>query len=267
MRFSNLHTHSVFSDGKHTPEEIVCSAIDKDLISIGLSDHSDTPCDPSYCMKCTQYPEYFRTVRELKKKYADRIDVLLGIELDYYSEIDRSDLDYVIGSVHYLCEESGYCHPIDHSLAQQEYCIATLCGGDRMELARRYYDLLVRHTERTRPDVVGHFDVITKFGLFDDADPTYLRLATEAMDEVLKHCSVIEMNTGAVARKRRTLPYPAEFLLRRVLERGGEILLSADAHTAETIDFFFPESLDLLRRIGFDHVVYLDRNGLHRASV
>lgn len=267
MRFSNLHTHSVFSDGKNTPEEIVLSAIEKNFISIGFSDHSDTPCDQSYCMKLPQYPEYFRTVRELNKKYADRIDVLLGIELDYYSEIDRADFDYVIGSVHYLCEENGTCHPIDHSLAQQETCIAEMCGGDRFDLAKRYYDILVEHIARTRPDIVGHFDVITKFGLYDDAHPTYLSIATEALDEVLKHCPVIEMNTGAISRKRRDLPYPAEYLLRRILEKGGEITLSADSHAAETLDCFFPESVEILRRVGFDHTVYFDKNGIHRMPI
>ena len=40
MRFSNLHTHSTFSDGKNTPEEIVLSAIEKNFLSIGFSDHS-----------------------------------------------------------------------------------------------------------------------------------------------------------------------------------------------------------------------------------
>lgn len=267
MRFSNLHTHSVFSDGKNTPEEIVLSAIEKNFVSIGFSDHSDTPCDQSYCMKLPQYPDYFRTVRELKARYADRIDVLLGLELDYYSEINREEFDYIIGSIHYLCQEDGYCHPIDHSLVQQQDCIAMFCGGDRMEMAKKYYDLLVRHIEKCRPDIVGHFDVITKFGLFDDGHPTYEKIALEALDEVLKYCSVIEMNTGAISRKKRDLPYPADFLLRRVLEKGGDILLSADSHAKETLDCFFPESVEILRGIGFRHVVYFDKNGMHRMPI
>ena len=267
MRFSNLHTHSIFSDGKNTPEEIVLSAIEKDFVSIGFSDHSDTPCDQSYCMKIPQYPDYFRTVRELKEKYAEQIDVLLGLELDYYSEINRADFDYIIGSVHYMCEKDGYCHPIDHSLEQQERCIARMCGGDRFEMAKRYYDILVRHIQNCRPDIVGHFDVITKFGLFDDGHPTYERIACEALDEVLKYCPVIEMNTGAISRKKRDLPYPADFLLRRILEKGGEITLSADSHAKETLDCFFPESVEILRRVGYKSVVYFDKNGMCRMPI
>lgn len=266
MRFSNLHTHSTFSDGKNTPEEIVKSAIEKNFVSIGFSDHSDTPCDQSYCMKTPAYPDYFRTVRELGERYGDKIDVLLGLELDYYSVADRADYDYLIGSVHYICAD-GYCHPIDHSLKQQEDCISMLCGGSRLEMAKRYYDLVVRHVENSRPDIVGHFDVITKFGLFDEPDEEYRRVATEALDEVLKITPLIEVNTGAISRGVRTLPYPTEFLLRRILERGGEVILSADSHAAPTLDCFFPESVSLLAGIGFRELVYLDKKGFHRLPI
>ncbi|HIZ55853.1 MAG TPA: hypothetical protein H9671_06570, partial [Firmicutes bacterium] len=40
---SNLHTHSCFSDGRDTPEEIVREALRKGFISLGFSDHSPTP--------------------------------------------------------------------------------------------------------------------------------------------------------------------------------------------------------------------------------
>lgn len=267
MRFSNLHTHSVFSDGKNTPEEIVLSAIEKNFVSIGFSDHSHTPCDESYCMLTPAYPEYFKTVLDLKKKYEAEIDVLLGMELDYYSELVREPLDYVIASVHYIVDHNGYCHPIDHSLEQQQDCIAMICDGDRVEMAKRYYELMVKNVERVKPDVVGHFDVITKFGLFDGDLPEYRRVAIEALDEVMKVCPRIEMNTGAISRKKRDLPYPADFLLHRILENGGEVILSADSHAKETLDCFFPESVDILRQVGFKTLSYLDKNGFHKMDI
>ena len=47
MRYVNLHNHSTFSDGRHTPEEIVLAAIEKNMLGIGFSDHSYTDFDPS----------------------------------------------------------------------------------------------------------------------------------------------------------------------------------------------------------------------------
>ena len=266
MRFSNLHTHSTFSDGKHSPEAIVQSAIEKNFISIGFSDHSYTACDESYCMRLPQYPVYRQEILTLKEQYRGQIDVLLGLELDAYSSADRADYDYFIASVHYLCA-GGDCYPIDHSRIQQEECIARLCRGDRIEMAKRYYDLLVEHVIKSKPDVIGHFDVLTKFGLFDDTGEEYRRVALEALDAAMKVCPVVEMNTGAISRKVRTVPYPQDFLLERVRKNGGEIILSADSHAKETLDCHFIESVADLRKMGFDHVVYMDATGLHQQEI
>ena len=121
MRFSNLHTHTTFSDGKGTPRENVESALRKNMLSLGFSDHSFTECDPSYCMKLSDYGAYSKEIRALKEEYSDRIPLYLGIEQDYYSDIDRSEYDYVIASVHYIVR-NGICYPIDHSRIQQEEC-------------------------------------------------------------------------------------------------------------------------------------------------
>ena len=48
---ANFHTHTTFSDGKNTPEEVVISALEQGLCTIGFSDHAYTPYDLRYCMK------------------------------------------------------------------------------------------------------------------------------------------------------------------------------------------------------------------------
>ena len=41
----DLHMHTVFSDGKNTPEEMVQEAIRRGLDTVGISDHSHLdPC-------------------------------------------------------------------------------------------------------------------------------------------------------------------------------------------------------------------------------
>ncbi len=266
MRFSNLHQHTTFSDGVHTMEEVVQEAIRRDFVSIGFSDHSFTPCDTSYCMKDTAYPAYFAEIQRLRAKYAGQIDVLTGLELDYYSEVDRTPFDYWIASVHYLIL-NGQCYPIDHSRAQQLACIEAECGGSLLEFARRYYDNVMHNVARSTPEIVGHFDVITKFGLIDDQDPAYQRIALAALDEVMKTAKRIEMNTGAIAKGIRSTPYPAPFLLRRVLENGGEVVLSADAHRADTIDCYFRECVAQLKQIGFDHIAQRTAAGWQRVPI
>lgn len=263
MRFSNLHQHSTFSDGIHSMEEVVQAAIARNFVSIGFSDHSFTPCDTSYCMKAERYPDYFSEIHRLKEKYVGQIDVLTGLELDYYSTEDRTKFDYWIASVHYL-PVAGELYAIDHAKEIQEKCIAQACRGDWLDFCKRYYDLIARHVSQCKPDIVGHFDVIAKFGLLDETNPNYQEIALEALDEVMKTCPLIEMNTGAIARGIRKMPYPHVFLLERILQNGGEVILSADSHRKETIDCFFPECCELLKQTGFDHVVQRWSDGFHR---
>ena len=39
----NLHTHTVFGDGRHTPEDMALGAIRAGLRSLGFSEHSHLP--------------------------------------------------------------------------------------------------------------------------------------------------------------------------------------------------------------------------------
>ncbi len=260
MRFSNLHQHSTFSDGKNTPREIVLSAIDKGFESIGFSDHSFTEIDQSYCMKLENYEDYYKEIYGLKKEFADKINIFLGIELDYYSNIDRSKFDYVIGSVHYIYV-NGKCHPIDHSLIQQQTYVKEECHGDVNLFAKNYYDTVIKNIEKNKPDIVGHFDVISKFGLIDEDNAEYRKIASAALERVLKTTKIVEMNTGAISRKVKDTPYPHPFLLRRILELGGDVILGADSHAKDTIDCYFSECIDILKRIGFTRIAKLTNDG------
>ena len=253
MRYSNLHNHTTFSDGKHTVEENVLSAIEKNMLSLGFSDHSFTACDDSYCMRTERYEEYLQAIAQAKSKYADQIPVYAGMELDYYSQVDVSAYDYILASVHYIIRD-GVTYPIDHSPQQQLDCIRDAFGGDILAMAKCYYDMLTEHVIRTKPLFVGHFDVITKFSLMPEEDDGYRKIATEALKEILKHCPYLEMNTGAISRGWRKTPYPAAYLLDAVKEYGGQILLGADSHHKDNLTFHFDESVQLLKENGFDHI-------------
>ncbi len=188
------------------------------------------------------------------------------MELDYYSTCDRSRFDYMIGSVHYLYVHE-VCHPIDHSRAQQLTYIETECGGDRLVFAKDYYNTLVRHMEQNHPDIVGHFDVLTKFGLIDETESAYLRIAHDAIDRILPHVKVFEMNTGAISRKVKNTPYPHVSLLDHIREGGGEIILGADSHACDTVDCYFNECLDILRAHRYDHIVTWEDGGFRRIDI
>ena len=91
--FQNLHTHTTYCDGKLTAEAMVQAAISKGATSIGFSEHSFVPFDIFYSMHNEEAQRYIDEVNALKEKYADKIEIFLGLEQDYYTQEAPKGLD------------------------------------------------------------------------------------------------------------------------------------------------------------------------------
>ncbi len=266
MPYCGYHTHTTFSDGKNTMEEMLQAAIRLGMPAIGFSDHSPTPCDMSYCMKPQDIPAYLAEMDRLRQQYADQITLMRGIELDYNTQMDVSPFDYVLGSVHYLVY-GDEVYAIDHARDIQLRCIEREFGGDQVAFAGAYFDEVVAHIRKNRPTIVGHFDVITKFSVIDEDNPAYRRLALDALEQVVKVTPVVEINTGAISRRWRTRPYPADFLLAGLREMGGKVILGADTHAADTIDCAFPLAVQVAKQAGFSSLLTLWPDGFHEERI
>lgn len=257
---TNYHMHTTFDDGKHTIAEMTEAAIAKGFCAIGFSGHGFTEYDQRYCMKDTA--GFIRGVKSAQREYGDRIQIYLGSEEDMLRPVDRNAYQYIISSSHYFHIEDRY-YPIDSSPQYFAQCMEVF-GGDPMKLAQSYYDAFVPYICRRKPDIVGHFDLITKF---DEENGQYLeneayrKLARDALTEALRSESLFEVNTGAISRGYRTTPYPSEDLLYTMKRLGGNVILSSDSHAAETIDCYFDEARYMLKDIGFRYVYALYDGG------
>ncbi|MGN1413046.1 MAG: PHP domain-containing protein [Anaerovoracaceae bacterium] len=125
MMKSNLHTHTVWCDGKNTTEEMVRSAIESGFNVLGFSGHSYTSFDESYCMSRENTEIYRQEIRRLADVYRDQIQVFCGIEQDLFADDpvtirtaakgtpasgkdfpdEAAAYDYAIGSVHAVFKE------------------------------------------------------------------------------------------------------------------------------------------------------------------
>ena len=267
MRYSNLHAHTLFSDGKQTPEENVRAAIEKNMSAIGISDHSYTAFDLCYCIPENKVGEYLREMRRLKEKYREQIPVFIGIECDGFSTLnDRSAYDYVIGSVHYIKTAGGY-RWVDLSSQAQKQTIEEFFGGDSVAYAKTYFQTYAECIRRMRPDVLGHFDLATKFGHIDEEDPQYKNAATETLIAMLEVTPIVELNTGAIARGHRKTPYPAPYLIDECQKRGGKFLLSSDSHDHVNLTYWFDEAVALLKSRGVKSIVELTPTGFEEKGI
>ena len=261
MQFSNFHTHTLFSDGKNTVEENIQYALTHNMQALGFSDHSFTDFDTSYCMMPEDFEPYLACISEAKKQYADRIQIYAGLELDYFSQEDTSALDYWIASVHSI-HRNGVYYSLDSTPEIQQTCIQDAFSGNVIDFAKCYFDMVTEVVDRTKPAFVGHFDLINKFSLMPVHAEEYQKAAVDALQQVLKICPYIELNTGAMSRGWRTTPYPEDFLLKTILESGGQMILSSDSHKKEHLTYSFSESIALLKEIGFTSLCRFDSGNM-----
>ena len=249
----NMHTHSVYCDGKDRPEEMIQTALEKGFTILGFSGHGFSPYDTA-SMSAEHTRRYIDEINALKQKYQDRITIFLGIEQDSTCRIPSKDpYDYVIGSVHFV-EKDGVFRSIDYS--REELCsiLEEWYDGDFRKLAADYYAEVARQARFEEVDIIGHLDLLTKYNedesFLSFSDPVYLKLAEQCIAAIGTE-PVYEVNTGAIARGYRKTPYPHRTLLEILHAFGAKIQLNSDCHNRKDLDCGFEEALQLIRSCGF----------------
>lgn len=229
-------------------DEYVERGIELGLDAIGFSFHLPIRIPVDYKINVTREElDFLATeIGRLRAKYAGRIPILFGGEADYLPGNEKEvealaaayPFDYLISSVHFVGDWA-----FDHPGAAPDF--------DRWDLRRLYetYFGLVREAIRTGLfDVVGHVDLIKKFGH---------RLAGDWSDIVSALCE--EMRRGDVAMEINTAgfdqpvgeQYASEEIVRGAFAAGVPILFGSDAHAPEQVGRYFDRAIALARNAGY----------------
>lgn len=139
---ANYHTHTwrcMHATG--TEREYVENAIQGGLQILGFSDHTPMPYPNEYVspvkMRLDQLEDYVTTVLSLKKEYEKDIQILLGLEVEYYPAYFHNLLtftraypfDYFLLAQHFLGNEINDVNsalPTKSEEALNRYCIQCL---------------------------------------------------------------------------------------------------------------------------------------------
>ena len=264
MKPQTLHCHTTLCDGKNTPEEMAAAALAAGCGAIGFSGHAPLPSGDDWCMPAVSVPAYRQAVLDLRAQYQGQMDVFLGLEQDYFSPPAGAGWDYLIGSVHCVVKD-GAVLSVDESEEAFLKAVREHYSGDFYAFARDYFRLEAEVAQVTGCDIVGHFDLFTKFNegdrLFNTADPRYRGPALEALDALLEKDVIFEINTGAMSRGYRTTPYPDPVFLRRIREKGGRVAVTSDSHSVDSLLFGYRQAFQLAADCGFTSTMYRTAEG------
>lgn len=257
MAYADFHTHSHYSDGWNSLAEMAKFAEEHGMYALGFSDHSPMDVEADWTMSADKYKNYISDISKLKSEYKGKLEIFTGLELDIYSDLDTSDLDYLIVSCHYVLTDDGVYCPIDHAASIMHNDVNEHFSGDFIKYTKRYYEQLAS-VSSLGPAVIGHYDLVTKFNeggcLFDDSDPRYINAALETLEYLASLGAAFEINTGAMFRGYRTEPYPSLSLLRRMKELGCKIIINGDSHSTDALCHRFDDAVKYAAAAGYTEI-------------
>lgn len=275
MQRFNLHTHSVFSDGKSTPEEIVIEAIKQGLKVIGLSDHSPVPFENSFAIKNNEVQNYIGTIKSLKEKYKSQIDIYCSMEMDFIPGIVNNfrqtkqslGLDYMIGSVHLVGNDINRLWFIDGSKYEiYDEGLFNYFDGDIRRGVRSFFHQYNEMIVTEEFDIVGHLDKIKMHNrdrYFHEEDKWYRDYLMETLTLIKEKSLIVEVNTRGIYKKRSTDFYPSTWLLPVMRKMNIPVLISSDSHKTEEITLCFKEAEEALINAGYKETMCFE-NGVFR---
>lgn len=259
---STFHSHSRFDDGCGELEPYIISALSKGFGVFGFSAHAPVVFDSDWNMKPESFEEYIRTIGLLKEKYNGIIEIYTGLETDYYPGcIDwrvKNGIDYTIGAVHFLKnDKTGVNMPLDGTREEFEDTLKDGFDNDICSLVKAYYGQIREMLIKMPPNIVAHLDVIKKNNAngryFDEKDDYYREEVLKTLEIISLSNTIVEVNTGGIARGYMSEPYPSKWILESCMEMDIPVMVNSDSHNPDDIDFLYEETCKLLKSIGYKH--------------
>ena len=265
MPLTNYHTHSEFCDGQGELELYVKEALSQGFQAIGFTSHAPLPFYKYYAMPQERLQDYCSSVQELKTKYRDRIQIYLGLEIDYIPGVigpsslhfKALNLDYTIGSIHLVKngEPDGYTYTGEFG-EEFEELLHDVYGGDGAKFVRYYYSLIREMVREHKPEIIGHLDLIKNVNggttiYFDETADWYKEEVLKTLYVIADSNAVLEVNTGGIARGYVKYPYPASWIIEECHKLGIPIMLNSDAHNTNHLSTYFAEAKLILKDAGY----------------
>ena len=283
MMFADYHIHTYYSDDSTYPmEQVVKDAISKGITDLCFTDHVDygikedadklapeqrqelkvkiqNPNVPQYNV---DYLAYVAEYQDVKEKYADKINLKLGMEFglqihtipQYQKLFNSYPFDFIIMSCHQVENKEFWTQEFQQGRSQDEY-------------NQRYYDEILEQVKNYHDySVLGHLDLIARY---DKAGVYPFAKTRDKIAEILKIVIAdgkgIELNTSSVRYKIHNAQgkpelTPSREILALYKELGGRIITTgSDSHKPEHLGAYIAEQSQELKKLGFKEICTFEK--------
>lgn len=248
----DLHNHTkLCNHAEGEIDEYIEKAIECGIKYFGFSEHAPMNFDQQYRIGFEQMKEYENAVLSAKEKYKEKIEIFLGYEVDYLEDymdkrVLNADVDYLIGSVHFI-EEWGFDNP--------EF-IGNYKNQDIDKIWEKYFNAIEEMARSRLFDIVGHMDLIKIFKYIPKKDIN--EIAKNALRAIREADMSIEINVAGF-RKPIGEAYPSLSLLKEAKKLDIPITFASDAHKPEQVGLFSDETIAMAKNAGYNECVIYRR--------
>ena len=267
MILTNYHSHTNYSDGSSEPFEYIDKAIEFGLKAYGFSCHAPTTFPCNWTIKPEKLNDYLREIDRLKSLYNGKIEIYKSLEIDYFpgnplaqpQQYQALDLDYTIGSVHFVDNlKNGEAWNIDTSKRIFDDGMVEIFGGDGKKAVTKFYELTLEMLDVMNPDIIGHLDKIKMFNtnnaFFNETDLWYKDTVEIVLQKIAQLNTIVEVNTRGIYRSKTSDHYPSDYVLSRCKALHIPVQINTDCHKPEEVALGIAEARLLLKNIGFKTV-------------
>lgn len=238
MQKFNYHGHTKrcgHADFYVTDEMYVNEAINVGLKKIAFTDHmpfkDNLSCEVGTRMDIEEKEDYFSSIKALKEKYKDKIEIENGFEIEYdetqleHIKKIKGEVSKIVLGQHFIIDKLGrrvYWEDLDEFEISREEALAL------------YADSIVKALDMGLPDIVAHPDLFMKFGKkFSKEEEEASRKICEAAK---KYDIPLEINLNRIWKylfRENTIDlveYPCRKFWEIAAEYNPKVLFGADVH-------------------------------------
>jgi len=256
------HTHTRYS--KHavgTVDELAAAALQRNVKVLTITDHAPFFVDEQNRLLEDELRRYVDDIERVRQRYAGRMKILTGMEFDFMpgSEpflsrlLDTVQLDYVIGSIHYI------------PLGQELVKVWDLPRLNEQLVLDSYFRALRELLTSNLFDAVGHADTLLRavpesvlFHRLDQVLPLFAgrRISYELNASGLRKSIY---NPESCTEQAAGDSYPSRRAVSALLAAGASFTIGSDAHDPRDVGAGIIPLLEELAPLGLHTVSYYEK--------
>lgn len=272
-RDGHTHTHFCKHGSEERAELYIVEAINKGFRQYSFTEHPPLPCEltqkipngqwlvDELAMSMNELKDYFKICKELKEKYREKIDILVGLEIDFIPGmesftrdlLDSNELEDGLLSIHFLPGKNGW-RCVDYS-AEDFHDGLVKYYGSVEKVYDAYYEMVEESIDANlgpnKPSRIGHLTLIHKYQHYlKPKDPDYDKEhITKILSKIKRNGMELDVNLAGLFQPMCKEMYPPIWVIKEAMNLEIPLVYGSDSHKVEHVGRGYDYFINIMNKL------------------